>query len=82
MVNFEPCRVDRTVKVGDEFAVLHGRVLDRHRFRLKKPGKVVERARGADAEGEKGGEPTTAYPDCSCRRSAPIDEKCHLDETQ
>lgn len=81
MVNFEPCRVDRTVKVGDEFAVLHGRVLDRHRFRLEKPGKVVERARGADAEGEKGDEPTTAYPDCSCR-SAPIDEKCHLDATQ
>lgn len=54
-------------KVGGEFVVLHGRMLDRHRFRLEKQGKVATRARGVDAAGVKGGGPTTAYPDCSCR---------------
>lgn len=67
MVNFERRQVDRMAKVGGEFVVLHGRMLDRHRFRLEKQEKAATRARGVDAAGVKGDEPTTAYPDCSCR---------------
>lgn len=51
-------------KIGGEFAVFQGRVLDRHRFRLKKPVKAAVWAREVDAKGEKRDEPTTAYPNC------------------